>query len=280
MKVHIVVELDGWILEKYAREIERRLDYVSVGDQPSKNADINYYMSYAFFADKSKFDMCFFTAYQPKHPTLALLWVKVAQNCDLAVTSANRYVKKLKEVGAKWVEMIVPGFDKDLFYPVLKIGIVGKADKITDRKNAAFVEKLMKAVPKNVKFVFAGEGWPAKCKMLPYEKMPDFYRSVDVVFIPSKVESGPMPALEALACGVPVIAPDIGNVDMFPHTEYEVSDVESALKAIRRHLRKKMRLYNQVKELTWDAWAEEHDKIFRKIIKGGDNYAIAKNAQG
>jgi len=276
MKVHIVVELDGWILEKYAREIERRLDYVSVGDQLSKNADINYYMSYALFVDKSKFDMCYFTAYQPKHPTLALLWVKVAQNCDLAVTSANRYVKKLKEVGAKRVEMIVPGFDKDLFYPVLKIGIVGKADKITDRKNAAFVEKLMRAVPKNVKFVFAGEGWPAKCKMLPYEKMPDFYRSVDVVFVSSKVESGPMPALEALACGVPVIAPDIGNLDMLPHTEYEVDDMESALKAIDKHLQAKIKRYNYVREYTWDNWAEKHHKLFKEIVeKGGDKNATA-----
>jgi len=175
MKVHIVVELDSWILEKYAREIERRLDYVSVSDQPSKNADINYYMSYAFFADKSKFDMCYFTAYQPKHPTLALLWVKAAQNCDLAVTSANRYVKKLKEVGAKRVEMIIPGFDKELFYPVLKVGIVGKTDKITDRKNVNFVKKLMKIVPQNVKFVFAGwrvvqcqllKLFPAECQLL------------------------------------------------------------------------------------------------------------------
>jgi len=79
-----------------------------------------------------------------------------------------------------------------------------------------------------------------------------------------------MPVIEALSCGVPVIAPDIGNVDMFPHTEYKNSDVSSALKAIRQYLQKKMKLYNQVKDITWDTWAEKHDQIFRKIIaKGG-----------
>jgi len=271
MKVHIVVKLDGWILEKQAREIEKRLNYVTVGDQHSRNADINYYMSYALFTDKTKFDMCYFTAYQPNHPTLALLWEKAAKNCDLAVASANRYIKKLKEFGVKRIEMIVPGFDKKLFYPILRVGIVGKTDEITDRKNASFVKKLMETVPKNVKFVFAGEGWPAKCKMYPYEKMPDFYRAVDVIFIPSKVESSPMPVVEALACGIPVIAPDIGYLDMFPHTEYKVDDIKSALKAIDKHLKIKMKRYNYVKEYTWDNWAEKHRKLFEEIVrKGGD----------
>jgi len=269
MKVHIVVQLDGWVLERQAREIERRLDYVSVGDQPSRHADINYYMSYALFADKTKFDMCFFTAYQPDHPTLAKRWVDCARECDLAVTAANRYAEQLKEVGVKRIEMITPGFDDKLFYPTLTVGVVGKKDGVTDRKNPELVKKLMEVLPKNVRFVFAGNGWPGRCRMLAYEEMPAFYRRIDVLFLPSKVELSPLPVLEALACGVPVVAPDIGNLDVLPHTEYAIDDVESAKKAILKHFEDKKRLWGSVKDYTWENWAKEHDKLFRSIIKEG-----------
>ncbi|MGY4690683.1 glycosyltransferase family 4 protein [Salibacterium sp. K-3] len=44
------------------------------------------------------------------------------------------------------------------------------------------------------------------------EKMPSFYRSLDLLMITSSNEGGPAPAMEANACGVPVLSTNVGYV--------------------------------------------------------------------
>jgi len=54
-----------------------------------------------------------------------------------------------------------------------------------------------------------------RCQFLgrvPYPEMPDLYRAVDAVVLPSFTESCPLVALEAMACGTPIIAADVGGV--------------------------------------------------------------------
>lgn len=47
---------------------------------------------------------------------------------------------------------------------------------------------------------------------VPYQAMPNLYRQVDAVVLPSFAESCPLVALEAMACGTPIIAADSGGV--------------------------------------------------------------------
>lgn len=45
-----------------------------------------------------------------------------------------------------------------------------------------------------------------------YEDMPRFYRSIDLLLITSSSEGGGAPALEAFACGTPVLSTDVGYI--------------------------------------------------------------------
>lgn len=49
-------------------------------------------------------------------------------------------------------------------------------------------------------------------KLIPFEEMPDFYRSLDLFVCTSEMEGTPNPVLEAMACGVPVVSTDVGVV--------------------------------------------------------------------
>ena len=47
---------------------------------------------------------------------------------------------------------------------------------------------------------------------IPLEKMPEYYNKIDLLVITGNNEGGPAPALEANACGVPVLSTNIGYV--------------------------------------------------------------------
>ncbi len=46
----------------------------------------------------------------------------------------------------------------------------------------------------------------------PHERLASFYRAVDVCLVPSRTESFGLVALEAAACGTPVVAASVGGL--------------------------------------------------------------------
>ena len=48
--------------------------------------------------------------------------------------------------------------------------------------------------------------------MIKHEKLPSFYSAATVCVVPSYYESFGMVALEALACGTPIVATDVGDL--------------------------------------------------------------------
>ena len=74
--VHVNLVDRGWILERMGRELERHLDYVSVGDSPDTDAFINYHINYHAFRQKSRFDIALFTHMEENAPGAPALFSK------------------------------------------------------------------------------------------------------------------------------------------------------------------------------------------------------------
>ena len=89
------------------------------------------------------------------------------------------------------------------------------------------IAKAVKEETKHIKFHLAGEG-PERSKLQAIiqqynlnetfvlkghvENMPPFYRSLDLYLNTSVHEGIPMSILEAMAHGLPVVAPDVGGI--------------------------------------------------------------------
>lgn len=130
-----------------------------------------------------------------------------------------------KEILLKPQMVVTDGVDLDHFQPQhlerfkkhkkLVIGWVGNSawsKEIEDFKG--FNTIIKPALDELIK-----EGYPIECdfadrqeKMIPYEKMPDYYAKIDVCLCASKCEGTPNPVLESMACGVPIITTDVGIV--------------------------------------------------------------------
>lgn len=262
--VALVVADEGWILERCARALEERLPYTRVSTEPIPGARVTYYLNYsAWRAKASPLEMAFFTHVEEAVPAAASRFFAVARRMDVAIAMSARYADRLRAEGAGDVRLITPGVDLDRFQPRVKIGVVGRTYQ-TGRKGEALVRAVLDEP--HVEWHFTGEGWPGPARHLTDDELPAFYRSMDYILVPSLYEGGPMPVLEALASGIEVIAPRVGFVDDYPHIEFEAGDAADLRRVVRDVVQARLSRRRTVEARTWDAWAAQHDVVFRELL--------------
>lgn len=265
--VNIVTSDKGWILERLAREIASRISYVRYSDRISSKALITYYITYSCRkCQVTQLEMAYFAHVEPD-PATTKKFFSVAEQVQHCVCHSELYNKILQEHGITHVTTINPGVDLDTFMPKLRIGVVGRTYH-TGRKGEAIIAELLDI--DWIDWHFTGEGWPKPALYIPNEEMPEFYRTMDYILVPSLYEGGPMCVAEALACGTEVIAPPVGWVPQFPHIEYKTGDANDLRRVLTALYQKKCDLRTNVENLTWDAWAEKHDRLFQELAKSVD----------
>ncbi len=261
--VHVVLSDRNWILERLAVELGKRLEYVTYSMNPEPRAGIQYYVTYSTYRGRvSKQEMALFTHYEEFAASAAVKFKEVAHAVEHCVCISPRYADMLHGWGIEQATVISPGIDLERFTPKIHIGVVGRTYK-TGRKGEALVAQVMD-IPEIV-WHFTGEGWPGPSEFVSDEQLPDFYNRLDYLLVPSFYEGGPMPVLEALACGRPVIAPPVGWTPDFPHIEYETGNASDLRRVLTEIIAERMRLRVTVLGRTWEAWAKEHDRLFRSL---------------
>jgi glycosyltransferase involved in cell wall biosynthesis len=89
---------------------------------------------------------------------------------------------------------------------------------------------------------------------VPNEKMPELYKKADLLLFFSKVEGHPLAPLEALACGLDVIASRESNIEIFP----KLMDGSYMIKG--RDARKTIMKYD------WKKQAERYREVYELVI--------------
>lgn len=257
--INLVVKR-GWILERLARELATRLPHVTINmGQAERQADptaaLNYYLPAKDFR-KYPVDgevMGFYTHGQNGFDLLSQMSACVTMNQQMAA--------RLTAAGARAVHVIRPGTEAPT-RPIV-FGVIGRVYN-TDRKGVHLVKA---AVDHGYTFVACGtrptvramakRQWPCP-RTHRIEKRDAFYQSIDYLVVTSTDEGGPMTVLEAIARGVPVIAPaGVGWCDEFEclgrYTPGDWPSLERVLIALTQ-------------PPTWAQWAEQHRVLFAEML--------------
>lgn len=176
------------------------------------------------------------------------LFKMIFRRADIIQTISNYLADFAKSMKANCPIVIIPnGVDLDKFSVVDSIGI-DEAKKFLGKKDNDFllittsrlvvkngIKDIIDAVallPENVRLIIAGTGplentlreqikklgLESRVNMigfLSHEKMPNFLRASDVFIRPSLSEGLGNSFLEAMACGIPVIATRVGGIPDF-----------------------------------------------------------------
>jgi glycosyltransferase involved in cell wall biosynthesis len=128
------------------------------------------------------------------------------------------------------IDVISCGVDTTVFRPmdkfkareILKIDYESKlvlfVGKLTYLKGVDIIYECAGALP-DVDFYLAGEG-PMRCDLpnchflgsVPNHQLPTWLGAADLFVLPSRTEGTPVVILEAFACGLPVVASDVGGI--------------------------------------------------------------------
>jgi rhamnosyl/mannosyltransferase len=204
------------------------------------------------------------------------------------------------------VEALTNGVDTDLFSPrEIAGGRAGAPRIIVPRrlvpKNG--VETFLRAFPAlkarvpGVRAIIAGDG-PERARLeqlakelgvafdveflgpSPHERMPELFAAAEVAVVPSLMEATSVAALEAMACGVPVVASDVGGLPEIVDSSVgalvppgDAGALAEAMVALicdpqrvekGRHARQRV-----VERWSNDRLVERHLEIYRELVGGG-----------
>ncbi len=191
------------------------------------------------------------------------------------------------------ITIIPNGIDTNLFKSLnlpktTDLIYVGRLDP---EKNLSFLIKTLKTIPLRFTFTFVGSGTQEKLlkkltindsrfHFLPkqnYSKLPAIYNSAKIFITASNSENHPLSILEALACGLPIIAPSAGGIpDIISNKVngllFKPNDTQSLIDSITL-LTSNSQLYKQLShqaknsslKFNLNNFINQHLKIYRQL---------------
>jgi hypothetical protein len=272
-RVRIVTEKEGWIMHRKAAEIRKHFgEQFAVINEDWAEADIHYYINYGYFNKRPRSGLLVanFTHLDPElHRDK---FIEVAFTVDHCTSVSKNTSMLLYDIGVpdSKVTTIRVGADSS-FRPMLTLGVCGRPYK-GGRKG----EDILKAVLddteiiRDVRIVAMNPDWGLPT--LSVSDPADFYRAVDFLLVTSRIEGGPVPVMEALACGTLAIAPPIGVVPEFPHVPYQTGNIQSLKSTIHRLVEEmktsRGEIARPMQRQNWAGWSVRHEKLFRRMLLG------------
>lgn len=261
----------GDVLSRFYSSLARLTGW-GIGKDIPKNVDLVYFGLYIQPAQSPQAienirgrsrTAALFSHYETEIPQKVEWWDKAVSMVDIRTTWAEQYLEILLPYGESHI--VIPPIDPQFRKQVPRIGVSGYVHP-GGRKGESLVKQLAQEFGGRYKIVASGKNWPIESrdvKEYEWSAMPDFYKSLDVLLVTSLTEGIPMPPLEALAMGKPVVVPNgVGLLDSLNDPlvfHYRAGDYQDMKLAIAEALDSGK---SAVAGFTEEAWAESHRIAF------------------
>ncbi|MDD5362905.1 MAG: glycosyltransferase family 4 protein [Ignavibacteria bacterium] len=149
----------------------------------------------------------------------------------------------------------------DFLYIVIGLG---------SEKEEEYIHKLARPLTEESKILFPG--------YIRNEELVKYFNSADALLMTSSSEAGPVVSMEAIACEIPVISTDTGNVSEYLKKENagiiidrkNLKNLDIAIKTVMEGKEIKICDRNRAKEIfDWNIIAKKFIKIYRNSINSG-----------
>jgi len=293
LRVHVVCQnlRQDRVIPRMARALGKALGWTASARGAPSDTDVVYLSAYFEARRMKPWPAAPVAAYfthreeQPPGNHKAQVFDGVARQVQLRVATCGKYAKALRKVGPT-LQASAP-LDRELFCvqgrsqgkrhqgrPV--VGLSGYTYP-NRRKGEDLVRAMLKApIAGRVEWRASGRGWPVPTVRYQWQEMGSFYRGLDVLVCPSRVEGIPMPPLEALACGVRVVIPrGVGLLDELMQIEgvhrYKRGDAQAMIAALEKAAFPKRKADREalaavVAPYSVEAWCEDHRRGFAEVF--------------
>jgi len=227
------------------------------------------------------------------------LWTYLAVKRASAITAVSHYTAGLikKEFGIESpVRVIYNGIDTDCFKPSLSIKPKAKeisiffSGNLTSRKGAQWLPAISDRLDTNIRIYYTKGlrrqgSLPASNRLqsigsVTFHDMPQRYRDMDILLMPTVREGFGLSVAEAMACGLPVVATNCSAVPelidegkggfLCPAGDVDAFAEKLNILANSPKMRREMGEYNRSKvekEFTLMRMVKEYDRLFHEILE-------------
>ena len=272
MKVRIIEPYHSPAMQRWAGPIISNFNTVDLCDEP----DINYFIPWHDLAkgkSPSGLDVMFYTHV---NPGMEDQLTQAVTNADAIICMSESGVREIKEIcpRGKPVRCIYPYVDG--FNPrKLRVGIVG-AEQPNGRKGShQLIDLAWKMDMDPFMFCIVGTGWEYTVEKLKnmgvmvdyHQSIPNlanFYAEMDLILCTGFTEGGPLPLIEALACGKPVLAPPGGlgaDIGLMPY--HNIEQLIGALKGFVVPIQTQV---DSVSHMNLATFVEDHRQFFSRLL--------------
>lgn len=201
----------------------------------------------------------------------------------------------MKEKYGAETPIVNPAIDHNVFYPKevekdsdkLRVVAFGKQTRWKGFPELLEAMEIVMKHRNDVELIVYGVKRPTYESKVPYtfiqgpsdEELAKLYSSADVVVSASWYESFPLPPIEAMACGAPVVTTRYGTEDYAFHEQNALvvppKDPKALAEAIlrllndedlREHFRKEGP--RTAKQFRWDKTVDKVEKLFKEALRG------------
>jgi glycosyltransferase involved in cell wall biosynthesis len=227
------------------------------------------------------------------------IWTKLATRKAKKITAVSEFTARLVRKDMRLfapIKVIYNGIDKDHFSPALHKRANSKeiraffSGNLTLRKGAQWLPEIAGLLNPDIKIYYT-KGLRTRRNLpdltnlksigpVPFEDMPDRYRQMDILLMPTVREGFSVAVLEAMACGLPVVASHCSSLPeqidegkggfLCPVGDVKAFAEKINLLADSPKLRDEMGSYNRSKvekHFTLDKMIAEYKNLFESLLR-------------